>query len=288
MAYPVERGFDGACQEGGSTRYPYHDSGGQGRQAYSVLPKHGTVGKSHRLKPFFPLGGALSDCLGDVFYPQIPVRPFCGNQRQNLRAAQKLFALRGFNGVTMRAVASEAGVNLASIVYYFENKEGLYLAVYRQYAEPLMKARMKMLKEADLHPSLRAYARAFIEPAFRLFLDESLGGPDHVRLLWRLPQEPEYLGRKIYDEFYAPSIQEMIARIRRFCPWDDELSLSWHAHIMSSIFHATLGKYVACMDLQEKEPWMKDQEHILQMIVNTAVFLISRPALSPEEEERQG
>ena len=36
-------------------------------------------------------------------------------------------------------------------------------------------------------------------------------------------------------------------------------SLSWHAHIMSSIFHATLGKYVACMDLQEKEPWMKDQ-----------------------------
>ena len=33
----------------------------------------------------------------------------------------------------MRAVASEAGVNLASIVYYFENKEGLYLAVYRQY-----------------------------------------------------------------------------------------------------------------------------------------------------------
>ena len=38
-----------------------------------------------------------------------------------LRAAQKLFALRGFNGVTMRAVASEAGVNLASIVYYFEN-----------------------------------------------------------------------------------------------------------------------------------------------------------------------
>ena len=205
-----------------------------------------------------------------------------------LRAAQKLFALRGFNGVTMRAVASEAGVNLASIVYYFENKEGLYLAVYRQYAEPLMKARMKMLKEADLHPSLRAYARAFIEPAFRLFLDESLGGPDHVRLLWRVPQEPEYHGRKIYDEFYAPSIQEMIARIRRFCPWDDELSLSWHAHIMSSIFHATLGKYVACMDLQEKEPWMKDQEHILQMIVNTAVFLISRPALSPEEEERQG
>ncbi|MFR1412693.1 MAG: TetR/AcrR family transcriptional regulator, partial [Akkermansia sp.] len=75
-----------------------------------------------------------------------------------LRAAQKLFAHSGFDGVTMRAIASEAGVNLASIVYYFENKEGLYLSVFRHYAEPLMEERMKLLKEADREPSLRAYA----------------------------------------------------------------------------------------------------------------------------------
>lgn len=201
-----------------------------------------------------------------------------------LHAAQKLFACRGFDGVTMRAIASEAGVNLASIVYYFENKEGLYLSVFRHYAEPLMEARMKFLQEADRNPSVRAYARAFIEPAFRMLLDESLGGPDHVRLLWRLPQEPEYLVQKIYDEFYAPVIQEMTARIRRFCPWGDELSLSWHVHIMSSIFHATLGKYATRPDLHDKEPWMKDQDRVLKMIVETAVLLISRPALAPEKE----
>lgn len=204
-----------------------------------------------------------------------------------LRAAQKLFALRGFDGVTMRAIASEAGVNLASIVYYFENKEGLYLSVFRQYAEPLMEARLKKLKEADIHPSLQAYARAFIEPAFRLLLDKSLGGPDHARLLWRLPQEPEYLGKKIYDEFYAPLIREMTQRIRQFCVWNDELSISWHVHIMSSIFHATLGKYVTRMELQDKELWMKDQDLVLQMIVDTAALLISRPALSPEGEKKQ-
>lgn len=199
-----------------------------------------------------------------------------------LHAAQKLFGRRGFDGVTMRAIASEAGVNLASIVYYFENKEGLYLAVFRQYAEPLMEERMKLLKEADKQPSLKAYARAFIEPAFRMLLDESLGGPDHARLLWRLPHEPEYLCRKIYDKFYAPLIQEMTARVRRFCPWDDDLALSWHVHIMSSIFHATLGKYATRMDLHNQELWMKDQDRVLKMIVETAVLLISRPALSQE------
>ena len=53
-----------------------------------------------------------------------------------LRVAHQLFAEKGFNGVTMRAVASGADVNLASIVYYFKNKEGLYLAVIQHYAEP--------------------------------------------------------------------------------------------------------------------------------------------------------
>ena len=48
-----------------------------------------------QLKPFFPLGGALSDCLGDVFYPQIPVRPFCGNQRQNPPCCTEAFCPQG-------------------------------------------------------------------------------------------------------------------------------------------------------------------------------------------------
>jgi len=101
-----------------------------------------------------------------------------------------------------------------------------------------------------------------LSPLSVLLLDKNLGGPDHARLLWRLPQEPEYLGRKIYDEFYAPLIREMTLRVRRFCPWDDELSISWHIHIMSSIFHATLGKYVTRLELHDKEPWMKDQDRI--------------------------
>ena len=60
--------------------------------------------------------------------------------------------------------------------------------------------------------------RDSIEPAFRLLLDKNLGGTDHARLLWRLPQEPEYLGRKIYDEFYAPLIRECVEAMKAECP----------------------------------------------------------------------
>ncbi len=193
-----------------------------------------------------------------------------------LLAAQKLFSQRGFEGVTMRAIAAEAAVNLASIVYYFENKEGLYLAVFRHYAEPLMRERMKMLEQADLNPSPRAYARAFIEPAFRILLDEKLGGPDHARLLWRLQQEPQELIVKIYQEFHAPVLEQMRQRMQRY--WDDEAELSWHVHIMGAVFLATLGRFVSPINIQESDSWLqawkKDKDHVLDMIVDTAVKLI--------------
>ncbi|WP_263262233.1 CerR family C-terminal domain-containing protein [Pseudomonas sp. RIT-PI-S] len=43
-------------------------------------------------------------------------------------AALKVFGERGFEGASTRDIASEAGVNAPALQYYFDNKEGLYLA----------------------------------------------------------------------------------------------------------------------------------------------------------------
>jgi AcrR family transcriptional regulator len=45
-----------------------------------------------------------------------------------LLAARALFAERGYEATTMRAVAAEAGVDAALVVHYFTNKLGLFLA----------------------------------------------------------------------------------------------------------------------------------------------------------------
>jgi TetR/AcrR family transcriptional regulator, regulator of cefoperazone and chloramphenicol sensitivity len=45
-----------------------------------------------------------------------------------IRAALTLFGERGFDGVSTRDIAAEAGVPAPSLQYYFENKEGLYAA----------------------------------------------------------------------------------------------------------------------------------------------------------------
>ena len=48
-----------------------------------------------------------------------------------LTAAQKLFAERGYDRVTTRDIAEQAGVDAALIARYFGSKAGLYLAALR-------------------------------------------------------------------------------------------------------------------------------------------------------------
>ncbi len=49
-----------------------------------------------------------------------------------MNAAEKLFAVNGFDGTSVRDIAQEAGVNVAMISYYFGSKEKLMEAVFEQ------------------------------------------------------------------------------------------------------------------------------------------------------------
>jgi AcrR family transcriptional regulator len=52
-------------------------------------------------------------------------------------AAENLFALHGYQGVSVRAIAAAAGVNWSLLGYYFRGKEGLLFEVYRRHCNAL-------------------------------------------------------------------------------------------------------------------------------------------------------
>ena len=58
-----------------------------------------------------------------------------------LRAARDQFARNGFDATTLRAVATQADVDVALIPYYFENKRGLFVAAMELPLDPAMKVR---------------------------------------------------------------------------------------------------------------------------------------------------
>src|SRR3982075_3608452 len=93
-----------------------------------------------------------------------------GTADRILRTGERLFAERGFNGVSIRELAAAAQVNIASVGYHFRNKEGLLSEVYRRHGEPMIEERLRGLKASS---KLRGKARiaaiieAFIRPALQ-------------------------------------------------------------------------------------------------------------------------
>ncbi len=65
-----------------------------------------------------------------------------------LSAAEPLFSTRGFNAVSIRDIALEAGANPGSITYHFKSKDGLLLEIYKCHCGPMNKRRIELLVAA--------------------------------------------------------------------------------------------------------------------------------------------
>lgn len=83
--------------------------------------------------------------------------------RENLiSAAIPLFAAKGLNGVSVRDLASAAGVNISMISYYFGGKEGLYAAVLTEQFAILGKLEEIDQPEIDTLRKFELYVRATV------------------------------------------------------------------------------------------------------------------------------
>jgi AcrR family transcriptional regulator len=86
-------------------------------------------------------------------------------------AAERLFAVHGFQKVSVRDITAEAGVNLASVNYHFGSKDALLFEIFRRRTAELNRARARMLhKASDAHrgrPPVRAILQAMIDPPVR-------------------------------------------------------------------------------------------------------------------------
>ena len=79
-----------------------------------------------------------------------------------IAAVVPLFAAKGLNGVSVRELASAAGVNLSMISYYFGGKEGLYAAVLTGQFAILGKLEEIEQMEIDTLQKFELYVRATV------------------------------------------------------------------------------------------------------------------------------
>lgn len=131
-----------------------------------------------------------------------------------LRAAEEVFATRGFEGASTREIAARSGINISSLHYHWETKERLYVAVFTDIDRRLMEASAASMRTGDGGPDGECRSRE--ETIGRLF-DFFRDNPTVPRLLLRRIVENEKVGREIERDVFGPSW-------RTFSDWVQELS----------------------------------------------------------------
>jgi AcrR family transcriptional regulator len=123
-----------------------------------------------------------------------------------LEVARRRFLAEGYQAVTMRSIAAEAGVDVALISYYFGSKKGLFGAAMALSANPPEVLLQALAGDPETLPErvLSALLHAWDDPeggdALRAMVGAAIQEPDLARLL------REVLEREIVDRLaeYLP------------------------------------------------------------------------------------
>jgi AcrR family transcriptional regulator len=147
-----------------------------------------------------------------------------GDTRERLLdAAERLFAERGFEGASMRALAQGARASVSSTNYHFGTKEALLEAVLQRRAKPLNALRLTRLAEAESSSdedvvSLTAILDAYVRPLFEMRAADHTRG---TRPTWgaaRLFFDPSPLVSRMRSELFREVDARFLSALGRALP----------------------------------------------------------------------
>jgi AcrR family transcriptional regulator len=162
-----------------------------------------------------------------------PLDPRTSETREQLlRAAERLFATRGFAGVSVRTIAAEAGVNWSLVGYYFRGKDGLLAEVYRRHCTTLNTERLRLLNDArGAGATLESVIEAFVRPALAEIQDRH-GETTFSRLRAMLAAEDAPLLAQLVADNFDQSSQTFVAALRECLPTLPADEVLWRFHFM--------------------------------------------------------
>jgi AcrR family transcriptional regulator len=168
-----------------------------------------------------------------------------GTPDRILKTAERLFAERGFNGVSVRELAAAANVNIASIGYHFRSKEGLLAEVYRRHCEPMIEERLRWLaaaKRLSGRARLAAIIEAFVRPALQQVDVEE--GETFIRLRAVLSGENSELLEKLVAENFDQSSSAFIEALCACLPHLSRTDVCWRFHfLLGTVYYTAAGPH---------------------------------------------
>ncbi len=161
-----------------------------------------------------------------------------------LDAAERLFAERGYDGTSLRAITTEAGANLASVNYHFRSKEALLEALFSRRLGTLNRQRLEILDRLEAEAGGRPVrvenlVRALIELPLRLSAADDAAA--FGQLLGRMYSAPGGFPQKLMAEELRGFAKRFRAAFRRTLPGISEEELTWRIFFLIGAMAHTMA-----------------------------------------------
>ena len=162
-----------------------------------------------------------------------------------LEAAERLFAERGFEGASLRAVTRAAGTSVSAANYHFGSKKALLRATLRRRVEPVNRLRLERLDALEAGAegaplSLEAVLDAFLRPAFEVRAAHQDGAAYYRQIAARLYSDPPELVSELKRELFRPVFERFFAALQQALP-------DYSAGALGLAFQFTVGTVIHVM-----------------------------------------
>lgn len=131
-------------------------------------------------------------------------------------AGERLVAIHGVEGMSLRKVGLEAGQkNTSAALFHVGTKEGLLLAIFDYRMGHVDERRHDLLDTDD--GSIEALVRAWILPDIEEIISAA-GGSYHAQFLVMVSNHPEFNFQKLWNIRYASSYKRIAEGLRKLLP----------------------------------------------------------------------
>lgn len=206
-----------------------------------------------------------------------------------LDAAERLFARDGFEATSLRAITSEAQVNLAAVNYHFQSKDALVQAVIGRRMGPVTAQRLALL---DAYESEAAGAPLPLDKILDAFLRpimEMVGSHVHeiVPLIGRLYTEPGDFAARLYKQQFETLARRFVPAFRRALPDLPPEELFWRLHFSIGAMSHTLAASKILELMSGGRCNISDAEGTLARVKSFILAGLTAPVSEPTSVEVQ-
>jgi AcrR family transcriptional regulator len=198
-----------------------------------------------------------------------------------LSAAELLFSTSGFNAVSIRDIAQEAGANPGSITYHFKSKDGLLLEIYKRHCAPMNRRRIELLVAAmrvrDLQNRLEGIVRAYVQPAFSSSSDLAGGGARFTRLRAVMSAEGNPVVGRIIAEIFDDTTHAFIDAIQQSLPHLSRTTIVWRCQFLLGALYYALVNPERVSRLSHGEADGADMAEGIEQLVSATVASLQAP-----------